>query len=305
MPSHHPLAGVYAAAITPLNEDHSIALNDIPSYLAFLAQRGCHGALLLGTTGEGPSFSDEERYAAFKVATAVRQEYPDFRLLAGTGTPSLEETIDLTKSAFDMGFEGAVTLPPYYFYQADEDGIFYWFAELIRRAVPSDGYLLGYHFPFQARVPIPERVLARLRDQFPSQFAGVKDSTTEAEHTYKIGTALDPNFLALVGNDSLLADTLQIGASGCITALANLHSPSLRKIWDAHQQGQTDPAAQAYIDAQRMVLNKYAPFPPSVKALVARIHGFPLWPVKLPLRSLSPEQTEQAYQEIESIGRES
>ena len=45
--TNHPLAGVYAAAVTPLNQDYSIALDDIPEFLAFLAKRGCHGALLI------------------------------------------------------------------------------------------------------------------------------------------------------------------------------------------------------------------------------------------------------------------
>ena len=127
---YHPLSGVYAAAVTPLNPDQTIASEDIPEYLAFLAKRGCHGALLLGTTGEGPSFAVEERITIFKAGARIREEYPDFRLLAGTGTPSLEETIYLTKAAFDLGFDGAVVLPPYYFHQATTNGLFSWFHEL-------------------------------------------------------------------------------------------------------------------------------------------------------------------------------
>ena len=57
----HPLSGVYAASLTPLKADYSLDLDSVPVYLDFLAKRGCHGALLLGTTGEGPSFSPAER----------------------------------------------------------------------------------------------------------------------------------------------------------------------------------------------------------------------------------------------------
>jgi 4-hydroxy-tetrahydrodipicolinate synthase len=87
----------------------------VPRLLDFLARRGCHGALLLGTTGEGPSFAPEERIAIFRAALEVQQTQPAFRLLAGTGTPSLEETIILTRAAFDLGMDGVVVLPPYYF----------------------------------------------------------------------------------------------------------------------------------------------------------------------------------------------
>jgi len=299
----HPLSGVYAAAITPLNDDYSIALEAIPTYLSFLAQRGCHGALLLGTTGEGPSFNNEERRVIFKAGAKVWEEYPDFRLLAGTGTPSLQETAEITKFAFNLGFAGAVVLPPYYYHQATEAGIYDWFQELIQRAIPADGYLLGYHIPAQSGVPIPEGVLNRLREAYPNQFIGIKDSTATADYTQKIGKSLDEDFVALVGNDRLLSQALDMGGSGCITALANLHSPGLRVIWEAHQNGKGAPEAQAKINAQQEVLSRYAPFPPSVKALVSRLHNFPLWAVKTPLTPLSPEKSAQAYQEMLAVSK--
>ena len=71
----HPLAGVYAAAVTPLKADLSADLEAIPSLLAFLSGRGCHGVLLLGTTGEGPSFSQEERIAIYQCRTPGAVKY--------------------------------------------------------------------------------------------------------------------------------------------------------------------------------------------------------------------------------------
>ena len=73
--NNHPLAGVYVAAVTPLRADFSPDLEAIPSLLSYYAQRGCHGALLLGTTGEGPSFSPAEREAIFRAGVQVREEH--------------------------------------------------------------------------------------------------------------------------------------------------------------------------------------------------------------------------------------
>ncbi len=67
MTSQHPLAGVYAAAVTPLR-DSALDLESVPRLLSFLASRGCHGAVLFGTTGEGPSFSPAEREALMRCA---------------------------------------------------------------------------------------------------------------------------------------------------------------------------------------------------------------------------------------------
>ncbi|HSQ40450.1 MAG TPA: dihydrodipicolinate synthase family protein [Anaerolineales bacterium] len=193
--TRHPLSGVYAAALTPLtpastpdaSTSLSPSLEAVAPYLAFLAARGCHGALIFGTTGEGPSFSPSERIAIWQIALQVRERYPDFRLLAGTGTPSLTETIDLTRAAFDLGYAGVVVLPPYYFRKATDDGLFNWFEQVIKKAVPADGYLFGYHFPGVAGIGFSLELLARLKDTFPVQFAGIKDSSHDPELARALG----------------------------------------------------------------------------------------------------------------------
>jgi 4-hydroxy-tetrahydrodipicolinate synthase len=258
--------------------------------------------LLLGTTGEGPSFAAHERIAIFQAALEVRDEYPEFGLLAGTGTPSLTETISLTQAAFDLGFDGVVTLPPYYFHQASTDGIYAWFHEIFNRAVPEDGYLLGYHFPAQSGVPLPLDLLSHLKDSFPDQFAGIKDSSGDPEHSKALGERFGSDLVVLAGNDSLFSYSLENQGSGCITAMANLFSPDLRVVWDAYQQGTTAPTAQERLTGRRNVLINYTPFPPSIKALIAHFHDFPHWAVRPPLLQLPVEMTQQALQELSLIG---
>jgi 4-hydroxy-tetrahydrodipicolinate synthase len=289
----HPMAGIYAAAVTPINLDGSIAIEEIPRFLSWLSKRGCHGALILGTTGEGPSFSTEERIRIFQASVKVREEKADFRLLAGTGTPSLEETILLTKSAFDNGFDGVVVLPPYYFHQATDNGLFTWYQELINRSVPQDGYLFGYHFPAQSGVPIPLSVISRLKKQYPIQFAGFKDSTKEAEYAQLISSTLDGDPVAFVGNDIFLSQTLRIGGSGCITAMCNLSSPTLRKIWNDFQNGMDTQLDQDEINKKRYILNDFRPFPATIKFLLAEIYGFPVWSVKFPLTPLGKDDKDR------------
>jgi 4-hydroxy-tetrahydrodipicolinate synthase len=298
MTAPHPLSGVYAAALTPLRANASQPdLEAVAPYLAFLASRGCHGALLFGTTGEGPSFSPAERGAVWQTALQVRQQYPNFRLLAGTGTPSLTETIDLTRAAFDLGFDGVVTLPPYYFRKATDEGIFKWFEQVITQAVPRDGYLFGYHFPGAAGIGFSLDLLARLKDAFPVQFAGIKDSSHNADFARALGEKFGADLAVFTGTDSDFTFALEHHAAGCITAPANLLSPDLRAIYDAYQNekpgfsqkpGFSHPA-QERVTHQRHILEKYPPFPHTLKALLPRLHGLPRWPVRPPLVELSPE----------------
>jgi 4-hydroxy-tetrahydrodipicolinate synthase len=299
--SNHNLAGVYTAALTPLQPDYSPDLKAIPPLLNFLANRGCHGALLLGTTGEGPSFETGERLDIFRSGLEVRQEHPDFQLLAGTGTPSLNETIILTKAAFDLGYDGAVVLPPYYFHQANDEGLLVWFRELIKRAVPEDGCIFGYNIPAQSGVPLSLDLLANLKDEFPSQFAGIKDSTGDPQFAQRLGTRFGRDLVVLNGNDALLSYALENQAAGCITAMGNLFSPDLRVVWNAYQKGENAPEAQERLKAQRAVLSNYTPYPISIKALIARLYNFPHWDVRPPLQPFPESLIEQAMQELAQI----
>lgn len=300
--TEHPLAGVYAAAVTPLTRASLPDLAAVPVFLSFLAERGCHGALLFGTTGEGPSFSPSERREVWQAALPVRQTYPHFRLLAGTGTPSLSESVELTKTAFDLGYDAVVVLPPYYFRSVTDDGLFAWFNALLRQAVPSDGYLLGYHIPGLTGVGFSIDLLKRLKDAFPRQFAGLKDSSHNADFAVALGTTFGDDLLVFSGADSYFSLALQHHAAGCITAPANLLSPELRSIYDAFRQRQDTSAAQSKLTAQRQILEKYLPFPPILKALLAQMYDLPRWPVRSPLTEVDEALVLQAAAELAQVG---
>ncbi len=296
---HLPLTGVFAAAVTPLKPDTSLDLDSVPILLNFLASRGCHGALLLGTTGEGPSFSAREREAFLRCALAHRsQQLPGFQLLAGTGTPSLSETIELTRLAFDLGCDGVVVLPPYYFRKASDAGLFTWFGDLIRTAVPADGRLLGYHFPGVAGIGFSLDLLARLKDAFPFQFAGIKDSAHDAQFSTSLGNKFGSDLAVFSGTDSDFQLALEHHAVGCITAPANVLSPELRTIYDAFQSGKDPGEIQKRVAHQRHILENYLPFPPVLKALLHRLHNLPRWAVKPPLEELSESNTYRALRDL-------
>jgi 4-hydroxy-tetrahydrodipicolinate synthase len=200
-----------------------------------------------------------------------------------------------------MGIDGVVVLPPYYYRKATDDGLFKWFAEVIRRAVPADGALLGYHFPGAAGIGFSLDLLARLKDAFPRQFTGIKDSSHDPELASRLGERFGEELLVLTGTDSYLQLAMQNHAGGCITAPANLISPNLRGIWDGQQAGEDVAALQGRVTQIRHILEKYPPFPPLLKALLAKQHGFPLWPVRPPLVEVGAEFIQQAGKELEGL----
>lgn len=301
MPGFSQYSGVYAAAVTPLKSDYAPALDELSSLLEFLAQRGCHGVLLLGTTGEGPSFSAQERIEILRFAQHARQAIPGLRLLAGTGTPSLEETCILTRAAFDEGMDGVVILPPYYYRKASDEGLFTWFSQVLRRAVPNGGFVLGYHIPPVTSIGFSLDLLARLRETFPDKFAGIKDSSGDAEFAQQLGTRFGQDLLVLTGNDRLLSLALHNQAAGCITAMANLASPLLRLIWDKHFEASETREVQERVTRARQILDQYPPMPPIIKALLAKRHGFPTWKVRPPLLPLDQLTWQKAVEQISKV----
>ncbi len=295
------LSGVFAAAVTPLHGDGTLDITGIEQLTDFLAKRGCHGILYLGTTGEGPSFSPQERAKIFQAAKRARQTHPSLKLLAGTGTPSLDETIHLTHLAFDLEFDGVVVLPPYYFRKVFDDGLFFWFDTLLRKAVPSDGRLFAYNIPPITGIDFSVELLSRLKHAHPVTFAGIKDSSGNPDFALQLGQTFGKDLIVFTGNDKLFSLALENHASGCITAMANLYSPILRHVWDAFQDGLTATEFQELLTATRAVLDSYPPMPPLLKAMLHHLHHFPYWPVKSPLMPLPEERISQSLASLQQI----
>jgi 4-hydroxy-tetrahydrodipicolinate synthase len=279
--------GVFSAALTPLKLDGSLDLDSVLPYYDFLAKRGCHGALLFGTTGEGPSFSAQERMALGRTARAIQQDHPDFVLMMGTGTPSLSETVEMTRGAFAIGMQGVVVLPPYFNRKVSDDGLFDWFSKVLQQAVPEGGFLLGYNIPQMTGVHLSLDLLERLKTAFPRKFVGIKNSWVEADFAVALGERFGPDMLVLTGYDNLFQLSLSKHAVGCITASASVISPLLRQLWDADQAGQDPSAIQAEINRIRAVMDSCPPAPALLKDLLARWHGFPRWNVSPPLVPVS------------------
>src|SRR4030095_12965296 len=109
----------------------------------------------------------------------------------------------------------------------------------------------GYHFPRVAGIGFSIELLARLKDAFPTQFAGVKDSSHDADLTRNLGEKFGYDLVVLTGTDSYVQLAMENKAAGCITAPANIISPELRNIWDLMCEGKDALAAQAHVTELR------------------------------------------------------
>jgi 4-hydroxy-tetrahydrodipicolinate synthase len=275
--------GAFAPVPTPL--DHQLAFDPEAqaTHLRWLASQKLDGALILGTNGEFPSLSADERRA---VAEGAASADSGLDLILGVGSCALPEALEMVDLASSLGFRSVLCPPPFYFRAAPAAGLAAFFKAVLDR---SDLPVLLYHIPKVTGIAISDEILDLLGDH--SKLAGVKDSSGDPEELRRLCARFKERSY-LVGNDRLVTDCLDSGGAGSISAAASI-APSLVC---AVQRAE---AAQADLDQVRALLEKYG-LGPSVKAILRRC-GLGEFATRPPLMGLDREcepDLWEAYREL-------
>jgi 4-hydroxy-tetrahydrodipicolinate synthase len=282
MNATHNFEGIIPAVVTPLDDDGGLHLENFKLHIGTLAREGCHGVLLLGTTGEGPSLGLEERRTL--IISGVRSAQ-GMTVLAGTGCANLTETIQLTCMAHEAGADAAVIVPPFYYKNPSLEGLTAYYISLLAET-PSDFPVLLYHIPQVTGVPVTPELIERLLQAAPGRIAGIKDSSGDADHLRMLCKRY-PQLNIFSGTDRLLLEGLRYGAAGCISAAANVLAPLDLAVYQAFLQKQPADELQATLTAARMSMENFMPFPPSIKYLLSRRYITAGWAVRPPLEPVS------------------
>jgi 4-hydroxy-tetrahydrodipicolinate synthase len=294
---------VWSAVATPLDGALNPDREKLDRQCKWLLDNGCDGIALLGTTGEANSFSVGERKAILEGVLSGGVA-PD-QLAPGVGVAAISETVELTRHALSLGVTRVVMLPPFYYKNVPDDGVFAAYARIIEGVADSRLKVVLYNIPQQSGVPLSLDLVARLIAAYPDTVIGIKDSTGKLDNT--IGyCGLGGDFAVLVGSDPLLNPVLQAGGAGCITAVSNLCAPDLRVVFD----GWNDPAraadvarAQARLEGWRAVSVAYGTQLPAIKALLARRDADDGWNrLRPPLMPLSAEQRQDMESKLQGLG---
>ena len=271
-----PLTGVIAAIATPVQEDGAPDLTRAVKLARFLLENGCDGLNVLGTTGEATSFSVAERLS---VMNAYKENgLPLERLMVGTGAAATSDAIALTKAAQELGFGGALVLPPFYYKGVPDDGLVAYVDALVR-ATRIPIYL--YNYPAMSGIQWHVALLERLLKTYPSRIAGLKDSSGDMTYA-RAAAALSSSFAVFPSTEAALLEARGGDFAGCISATANLNADLCAHAW---RDGDAD-ALEAAVAIRKLFEGK--PLVSGVKALLAHIHGDPaLTRMKPPLASFS------------------
>src|SRR5215470_1574456 len=195
------LRGVIAAIATAVDETGEPDCARSTALARYLLGNGCDGLNVLGTTGEATSFSLEQRK---RVMTAYRDAgLPLDRLMVGTGAASVADAIALTRHAADLGFAGALVLPPFYYKGVPDAGLVAYIDAIVAatRSQPIPIYL--YHFPAQSGLAWHTALIAELRRTFGARIAGLKDSSGDMAYA-RSAAALAPDFKVFPSTEAAL-----------------------------------------------------------------------------------------------------
>ena len=274
------LSGVIAAVATPVEETGAPDIKRALKLARFLLDNGCDGLNVLGTTGEATSFSREERMA---VMSAYKAEgLPLDRLMVGTGAAAVADAIALTRHAAELGFAGALVLPPFYYKGVPDDGLAAYVNALVQATAAKPVPIYLYHFPAMSGLPWHVALIKRLLDAHPARIVGLKDSSGDMGYA-RAAAAISPAFAVFPSTEACLIEAKNGAFAGCISATANCNAELCARAW---RSGDTAALDQA-VAIRKLFDGK--PLVSGVKALLAHIHGDPaLGRVKPPLAPFSP-----------------
>jgi 4-hydroxy-tetrahydrodipicolinate synthase len=269
------LTGVYAPVLTPFDSDLAVDVQRYVEHCRWLTLAGA-GLAIFGTNSEAASVTADERISLTDAIVAAG--IPPSSLMPGTGACALPEAVRLTRHAVEIGAPAVLILPPFFYKNLSDDGVFAYYAEIIERVGDSRLSVYLYHIPQMSHVPISLSLIERLLARYPKSIAGAKDSSGDWENS----AAMMDNFAAeefgvFPASESFLTRALARGGAGCISATVNVNPVQIRGLFDALKSGNSSAATrQIEVDAVRQVFQS-VPMIPAMKAAVAADRGQSSW----------------------------
>lgn len=286
--------GVFAPIPTPFSlKDKAINFEFIERHLHFLADRGVNGVVVLGTNGEFPSLSIEERR---NIIAWIRRFRGDLKVIVQTGSSSFVETVGLCDYAIEMGADGLLISCPYYFKNISNSALIDYFSEILNRVQHP---IFLYNMPQNTHVTITRHTIEALLSF--RNLLGLKDSSGAWEET----KAYIESFRSLhifIGNDTLIKPGLEAGAGGSITAAANSVPELLVAIYASRNNPKKLQNLQQKLSEYRKLFLKF-PIHAATKFML-HLRGFDESAVRAPLQNLSESQKREFERDLEMLGIE-
>jgi len=295
----HRLTGLVAAVQTPLHPDGTLNLAAVEEQAKHLVRHGVTDAFIGGTTGECSSLTLAERQALAQRWLAVARAVP-VQVIVHVGAHCLPDAQALAAQAQQLGARAVAALAPSYFKPADVTALVDFMADLAAAAPELPFYY--YEIPTMTGVTVsPSEFLDRAAERIPN-LAGLKFTSSNLMEYQLCRHLRDEAFDAVFGFDEMLLAALALGARGAVGSTYNFAAPIYQRLIAAFHAGDLAAARREQFRAVRMirVLARYG-FMAAAKVVMGLV-GVDVGPARLPLQSLTPDQTTRLRTELETLG---
>ena len=247
--------GVYAAGVSILNNNKSLDVKATISHAETAIKHGLHGIFFFGSTGQSQLISISEKKDL--ISRAANSKFKK-QFYFGTGVNSLKDSLDLIHYCMEYGFQTFLIMPPAYYKNNTDKGIYNFYAEIIAQ-IPKIKIIL-YNFEKLSGYLFSAEAVKKLVKDFPKQIIGCKDSSYNLFENLKI-----PDFKIFPGSEAKLLKGLELGCSGCISAVTNVTHSLARKVFDDFTNGKKQTVNEKVIK----IRNTFDFFP-----LISALHSF-------------------------------
>ena len=234
--THETFTGVFPAMTTPFHEDESIDFETLRDHAQWLEQRGVDGVVPMGTTGESATLSHDEHVEVIEAVTDAVEDVP---VVAGSGSNSTREALDLSERAADAGADGLLLISPYY-NRPEPAGMEHHFRQV---ADAVDLPQIIYNVPSRTGRNIAVETAVNLADH--PNVVGYKAASGDMNRiTEVIERTRAETFAVLSGDDAMTLPIIATGGSGCISVSANVEPARTCAMVGAALSGDYDRARE-------------------------------------------------------------
>jgi 4-hydroxy-tetrahydrodipicolinate synthase len=293
------IRGVLSPVVTPFTRDLRPDPERFIAHCRWLLSQGC-GLAVFGTNSEANSLSVDERIALLD--TLLSAGLDPLRMMPGTGCCALTDSVRLTAHAVKAGCAGVLMLPPFYYKDVTDDGLYRHFAEVIERVGDERLRIYLYHIPPVAVVGITPTLVERLMKRYPSAIGGMKDSSGDWSNTkIMLDSFAASGFDVFPGSETFLLAGMRYGAAGCISATANVNPAAIDRLYREWRSTDADQQ-QEVLNTVRKTVGQYVMIP-ALKQVIAHYANDPEWvTVRPPLTELTAIQAKQVMEGLHSLG---
>jgi 4-hydroxy-tetrahydrodipicolinate synthase len=233
-----PLTGTITALVTPFRQQ-AVAYDDLAKLVEAQIKGGIDGIVPVGTTGESPTLSHDEHLDVIRATiAAVRGRVP---VIAGTGSNSTAEAVQLTSEATAAGADAMLVVAPYY-NKPSQEGVFAYFSAV---AESTDKPVILYSIPGRCGIEIGVGVVERLRARYP-HVRYIKEAGGSVDRVDQLKHALGKDITVLSGDDALTLPFIAVGAEGVISVASNLLPKQVGQLVDLAIAGEFAKATAAH-----------------------------------------------------------